>query len=487
MSGVSLAMFRFLGRHAVLWTIGLLAAVVLGPLTVFLPLAGALAFAALALLAACAAHIRATRLTARCDVLSREVDALSKRLLRAEALAAAPVRPDPGRAGLVADVEELSVEIGLLSGIVRDLTAVVTAQDEEVARLKSAARAPRPVPAAAPPPVAAPVAAPAPAVPPDIPAPAAPSVHQPPFQLPLQAAIPVISRALPAAIPAEPVPTRPLPARGSVPDEALIAAFEGRGLEVHLQPVVTLPQRKVVAYEALARLRAGPDLVPPALFLPVLERHGRTTELDRRMLQSTLTIARHLGGRGSEASVTYGLSPLSLFEPGFLRWLGRLVADEQSLGGRIVLALPQASWRGLDTEQATALAALRGKLGFTLDRPEDLRFDAAALAARGVGQIKVPAALLLRPERGDLADIAPEDLVTALARSGIRLVACEVEAEGDVPDLIDLDVVLAQGTAFAAARPVRAEVLAEPPAAEPDPEPEPPQRRPFRSFLRRAG
>ncbi|MBE7244583.1 MAG: EAL domain-containing protein, partial [Actinomycetospora chiangmaiensis] len=256
-------------------------------------------------------------------------------------------------------------------------------------------------------------------------------------------------------------------------------------LEIHLQPVVTLPQRKVVAYEALARLRAGTDLLVPEDFLPVLERHGRTTELDRRMLQRAATVARHLGSRGSEASVTYGLSPLSLYEPGFLRWLARLVGDESGLAGRLVLALPQASWRSLDPEQANALAALRGKVGFALDRPQDLRFDGIALARVGVGQVKVPAGLLLRPDRPDLADIAVEDLVTALARAGIRLVAQAVEAEGEVPDLIDLDVALAQGSVFAAPRPVRADVLAAPPTAEP-PEPEPPQRRPFRSFLRRA-
>ncbi|MFC6773525.1 EAL domain-containing protein [Methylobacterium gregans] len=253
--------------------------------------------------------------------------------------------------------------------------------------------------------------------------------------------------------------------------------------------MVTLPQRKVVAYEALARLRAGAELLAPEDFLPVLERHGRTTELDRRMLQRAATVARHLAGRGSEASVTYGLSPLSLYEPGFLRWFARLVDEESGLAGRLVLALPQASWRSLDAEQASALAGLRGKVGFALDRPQDLRFDGVALARAGVGQVKVPAGLLLRPERPDLADIAVEDLVTALARAGIRLVAQAVEAEGDVPDLIDLDVALAQGSVFAAPRPVRADVLAAPPseAGPPQPpEPEPPQRRPFRSFLRRA-
>jgi cyclic-di-GMP phosphodiesterase TipF (flagellum assembly factor) len=75
-----------------------------------------------------------------------------------------------------------------------------------------------------------------------------------------------------------------------------------------------------------------------------------------------------------------------------------------------------------------------------------------------------------------------------------------VEAEEMVPDLIDLDVPLAQGFVFAAPRAVRPEVLAAPaaeappaPAAPEPPEPDPPpapsreERRSFRDFLRRAG
>ncbi len=257
---------------------------------------------------------------------------------------------------------------------------------------------------------------------------------------------------------------------------------------------MTLPQRKVVSYEALPRLKVGSEILDPETFLPVLERHGRTTALDRRMLQRVATIARHLQGRGSSAAVGYGLTPHSLFEPGFLRSLGRLVSDGPDLAGRVVLALPQTSWRNLDAEQAALLAGLKGRIGFVMDRPIDLRFDAVALAERGIGQVKVQAVQLLRPlPREATPEIALEDLVASLARAGIRLVATGVESESEVPDLIDLDVPLAQGPVFAAPRAVRAEVLSEasapaptpPPSPDPPPNP-PPQRRPFRDFLRRA-
>ncbi|WP_457107822.1 EAL domain-containing protein [Methylobacterium sp. P5_C11] len=485
-------MVPVLGRYAGLLTVGLLGLVVFGPLAVFLPLWSALALGVVAAVAGGLALTRIAALKARCEKLSGEVDLLSRRLLKVETTAAAAQpRPESAEATLWAQIEELTVEFGLLSGIVRDLTTVVSTQDAAIAGLEArpeiqAAQAPRiqagPAPAAEPIAAASPLR---PQGPPTI-------AEQVPPAAPPDATDRRAAPVAPAG-PARPIPPRPIPPRpvAAVQDEAeIIRAFEGDGLEIHLQPVVTLPQRKVVAYEALARLRIGGPGAPPAepdAFLPVLERYGRTTELDRRMLQRATIVARHLARRGSETLLTYGLSPLSLFEPGLLRELARTAADDPALAG-LTLALPQESWRRLDAGQRGLLAPLQGRIGFSLDRPDDLRFDAAELAALGIGQVKVPAEMLLRPglARGNLSDIAVEDTAPALARAGIRLVATGVADEADVPDLIDLDVPFAQGTAFAAPRPVRAEVLAaSPPEGPTPPEPEP-ERRPFRSVLRRA-
>ncbi|SDN34242.1 cyclic-di-GMP phosphodiesterase, flagellum assembly factor TipF [Methylobacterium phyllostachyos] len=483
-------MVPVLGRYAGLLTVALLGLVVFGPLAVFLPLWSALTLGAAAAAGSGLALSRIAALKARCEKLSGEVDLLSRRLLKVETGAAQP-RPETGEPALRAQIEELTVEFGLLSGIVRDLTNVVSTQDAEIAGLKA-----RPEPAPAPPAAipalvaAAPVAAPVPTA-------AAPlsdwTQAAPPPRSPLP---PAAAAVPPRPIPPQPVSVRPIPpprpAQDPEREADIIRAFEGDGLEIHLQPVVSLPQRKVVAYEALARLRIeGRDpaaAAEPDAFLPVLERQGRTTELDRRMLQRAAVVVRHLARRGSDTLLTYGLSPLSLFEPSLLRDLGRMVVEDPALAG-LVIALPQASWRSLDAGQRGLLAPMRGRIGFSLDRPDDLRFDPLELAALGIGQVKVPAEMLLRPEEASrsLSDIAVEDTAAALARAGIRLVATGISDEADIPDLIDLDVAFAQGAAFAAPRPVRAEVLtALPPEAPPPPTEPGPERRSFRSVLRRA-
>lgn len=484
-------MARTIGLRGGLWTIGLAGLLIVLPLSIVAPLAGALGLGSLGLMAAILTAIvqqrRAARLTVSQENLSSEIGVLSQRLLKAEAAitvaaravltrtdapATLPQTSGPDTEALAVGVEEVTREIGLLSGIVRELAAVVATQEAEIGRLtteREAAPAPPPKPVAA-------VASELTAGPRSVPA----------RQLTPE---PVVAFKPPAFATADRDPAR---------EAALVEAFDADGLEVWLQPVVTLPQRKVVSYEALARLKLGSEILAPDAFLAVLERHGRTTALDRRMIRSSAVIARHLQGRGSNATVTYGLSPLSLFEPDFLRSLVGLVSGDADLAGRVAVALPQASWRSLDPEQVAVLGALRGRIGFGLDRPTDLRFDVGLLAERGVSQIKVPTSLLLRPPSRDaVSDIAIEDLVASLGRAGIRIVATQVEREGEVPDLIDLDVPLAQGAVFAGPKAVRAEVFAEtqqalaraPAGAEAEAQPagEPPQqRRAFRDFLRRA-
>ena len=493
------------------WILGLIGVLVLVPLALVAPLAAACAVSGLGLTGGLLLWRRLSALNTAQDMVSKEIGVLSQRLVKLESVAAALVQtrmqgspaaqsPAPPSdeamksldARLAAGIEEVTAEIGILSGIVRELAAVVAAQDGDIDRLKAQTQAQvltQPHARVSP---QAQQAAARPAAP--SPRPAASAAQPEPAQTPPVTSEPAAPmRLVPRTTPPAP---RQLDSFGTAADEApVIEAFDGAGLEVYLQPIVSLPQRKVVSYEAMPRLKVGGIVLTPETFLPALERHGRTTALDRRMLQQVAVIARHLQGRGSPASVCYSLSPQSLFEPGFLRSLGRLVSEGPELAGRVVIALPQASWRSLDAEQAALLAGLRGRIGFVMDRPIDLRFDPTNLAERGITQVKVAASLLLRPlNREAMPDIALEDLVASLIRAGIRLVATGVESEIEVPDLIDLDVPLAQGGAFAAPRAVRAEVLtappetAPPPPPSPDPPPNPPpQRRPFRDFLRRAG
>ncbi|QRM28611.1 EAL domain-containing protein [Microvirga sp. VF16] len=251
-------------------------------------------------------------------------------------------------------------------------------------------------------------------------------------------------------------------------------AFEADRIELHLQPVVSLPQGKIRFYEALARLRlADETLLSPSEFLPILECSGRASDFDRRVLIRSMAIARHLVARGSEAIVSVNLTAHSIAEPGFLWSLAGLFDTSPDLLGKIVLEMTQHSWRHLDADHRAALATLRERgVPFSLDRAADLRFDPEALADLGVRFMKLPADLLISvAEQSDGRYAGPEldvrDFASALRRQGIRLIAERVEEDEMVPKLCDLGVPLAQGFVFAAPRPIKPEIAGEQTASRP--------------------
>ncbi len=256
--------------------------------------------------------MRASRLAARCDKLSSEVDVLSQRLVHIETVARAiaeqqvraadagnapPDRLLPDTSHLSAGIEEVTAEIGLLSGIVRELAAVVAAQDGEIAGSERARPLRRP--------------------------PCRPGNRSParrPFRWPRR-----VEPAIPPWTPR--IPGRTTAPRDPDREAALLGAFDAQGLEIHLQPIVSLPQRKVASYEALARLRVAGEVVARRSSSPCWSVTGgppiSTAHAAARCHHRPASgRARQPGGGG------YGLSPRSLFEPGFLRSLGRLVEGE---------------------------------------------------------------------------------------------------------------------------------------------------------------
>ncbi len=390
------------------------------------------------------------------------------------------------------NVAELTAEIGLLGGLMRDLAETVSAHDRAIETLNQARLAPPtvivqkvPVPVPAPPaaaPQPAPVTAPpvlSPAAPP--PAPAAPDWAAGSWPV------------------ADVRPAPPPPAFDREPPEdprtdAILAACMDDRAEIHLQPIVTLPQRRVRMYECLGRLRLGEsELMMPAEFLPVLERRNMAAAFDERTIRRALVIARHLAGRGSDALVCCNLSRAAIIAPGFLRGIARILADHPDVAGRLVVEVSQQVIRQLDAERLGALGEVTAAgAGLTIDHVVDFRFDPPSLADRGVRYIKIPARMLLGVE-AHRADIDIADLAALLDRAGIQLIVEQVESEDMVRDILDFDIPLAQGFVFAVPRLVRNDVYQAGPVQAEEPEvavvettAPAAERKPFRAFLRRA-
>ncbi|HKU06869.1 MAG TPA: EAL domain-containing protein [Bradyrhizobium sp.] len=293
---------------------------------------------------------------------------------------------------------------------------------------------------------------------------AGPPAAPPPPGRPEQNAVPETARPVAAteasAAPPAAAQSASAPSRSQTQLIAAVKnAIEENRLDIYLQPMVTLPQRKVRYYEAVTRLRDDKDHVLVAEdFIATAESAGLIGRIDHAVMLRCVQVLRRLMVRNKEVGVFCNVSATTLSNPThFAQCLDFLEAN-RALATSFVLEFKQATIRKLGPAETENLAALSQRgYRFSIDHVTDLRFEPRELADRGVRFIKVPASLLLDPKQSSTSDIHPSDLSDLLGRFGIDLIAEKIEGERAVVDLLDFDVRFGQGFLFAPPRPLRPE------------------------------
>jgi cyclic-di-GMP phosphodiesterase TipF (flagellum assembly factor) len=251
---------------------------------------------------------------------------------------------------------------------------------------------------------------------------------------------------------------------------AIKGAIEANRLDIYLQPMVTLPQRKVRFYEAVTRLRDDNDQILTAEdFIGTAEAAGLMGRIDHMVLLRCVQVLRRLMVRNKEVGVFCNVAAATLASrETFAPCLDFLDAN-RALAASLVLEFKHGTLRNLGPVEAEHLAALAQRgYRFSIDHVSDLRIEPRELADRGVRFIKVPASLLLDQRKTSASDIHPSDLSDLLGRFGIDLIAERIEGERAVVDLLDYDVRFGQGFLFAAPRPLRPETSSATGAADKD-------------------
>jgi cyclic-di-GMP phosphodiesterase TipF (flagellum assembly factor) len=236
-------------------------------------------------------------------------------------------------------------------------------------------------------------------------------------------------------------------------------AIEANRIDIYLQPMVTLPQRKVRFYEAVTRLRDDRDQILTAEdFIGTAEAAGLMGRIDHMVMLRCVQVLRRLMVRNKEVGVFCNVAAATLGNPAIFAQCLDFLEANRALAPSFVLEFKQSTFRNLGPTETEHLAALAQRgYRFSIDHVTDLRIEPRDLADRGVRFIKVPASLLLDQRQTSASDIHPSDLSDLLGRFGIDLVAERIEGERAVVDLLDFDVRFGQGFLFAAPRPLRPE------------------------------
>jgi cyclic-di-GMP phosphodiesterase TipF (flagellum assembly factor) len=238
-------------------------------------------------------------------------------------------------------------------------------------------------------------------------------------------------------------------------------AIDANRIDLYLQPIVTLPQRKVRYYEAMSRLRTEKgDVVPAADFIAQAESAGLMPRIDNLVIFRCVQVVRRLLMKNREIGLFCNLAGSTLTDSAVFQQVLEFMDANRAIAPSLVLEFTQSALRAAGPMENESLAALAERgFRFSLDNVTDLRIEPRELASRGFRFIKVPAALLLNRSGAAATDIHPADMSDLLGRFGIDLIAEKIESEGSVVDLLDCDVRYGQGFLFSPPRPVRAEAL----------------------------
>ncbi|HEX8570565.1 MAG TPA: EAL domain-containing protein [Caulobacteraceae bacterium] len=271
-----------------------------------------------------------------------------------------------------------------------------------------------------------------------------------------------------------------LPAARLSPQEILLqtvrdALAENR-VDLYLQPVMSLPQRRTVFYESFSRLRdASGRVMMPAEYLPAAEPEGLVSAIDNLLLFRCVQIVRKLAKQDRKVAIFCNISLRSLSDETFFPQFLEFLSENRDLAGALIFELGQAAFLARGATEARNMAKL-ADLGyrFSLDKVTDLQLDLIDLSRADVKFVKVAATVLaeqLAEVNGRLTlkafrDLEAADFATMARRYGVEIIAEKIEEEREVIGVLELDVRYGQGHLFGEPRAIRDQVLAEtaPPA-----------------------
>lgn len=232
--------------------------------------------------------------------------------------------------------------------------------------------------------------------------------------------------------------------------EVVREGLRNNRVELFVQPVVSLPQRKRRHYECFSRIRGEDDaILTPDQYMSVAEREGLMNAVDNMLLFRGVQLVRRLQKAQSDASLFINVSEHTLADTRFLREFVAFMSSNRDLAPHLVFEFTQQS---VNRHSADSLAELDrlGKMGFRLsmDQVSALDFDVADLRRLHIRFLKIEAGRLLDQTRAATNRLDIRAFKHALDEQAIDLIVEKIESEQVLLELLDMPVDFGQGYLF---------------------------------------
>jgi cyclic-di-GMP phosphodiesterase TipF (flagellum assembly factor) len=260
-----------------------------------------------------------------------------------------------------------------------------------------------------------------------------------------------------------PPATPPREADPAIPLEMLRQAIADNRLIHHIQPVVTLPQRRPQGYDLVPRLMMEDgDLADRADFMPRRGGEDVIRQIEGAGLVEAITICRRARTGGQPITLYIPLSRATLGDSAASEQLIVSLEANRAIAPGLIFVIGEPDWQSLTTgERAIADAVAKKGAGFSIANVRSLRVDVAELAAQGVRSLRIDAARFIE-EPEVFTDFHASDIANYVARFDVKLLGTGIASERQIVELLEDGITLVQGPYIAAAGPVRPDLVTEP-------------------------
>jgi cyclic-di-GMP phosphodiesterase TipF (flagellum assembly factor) len=236
-------------------------------------------------------------------------------------------------------------------------------------------------------------------------------------------------------------------------DEGVILDIVREGLrrdrvDLYLQPIVSLPQRKQRYFECFSRIRAADGtMLLPDQYIETARASGLTRAIDNMLLFRCVQLLRRTERYNYATAFFCNVTPHTIGDRTFFEEFISYLENCPDLAPSLVFEFSQDEFELLGGDIATDMKRLsESGYRFSLDQVSEMKFDVAALSARNFQFVKVDAAMIL-----EQAKVNPE-MVRATKRAlddaGIDLIVEKIETEQMLVELSDYRIDFGQGYLF---------------------------------------
>lgn len=223
-------------------------------------------------------------------------------------------------------------------------------------------------------------------------------------------------------------------------------------IEVLLQPVVSLPQRKPRFYECFSRLRAEDNsILVPHSYLEVAEHEGLISAVDNALLFRCIQMVRKAKKRHVDIGFFCNVSSASLADENFIESFIEFIEANPELKPWLILEVRE---NALFSQEPKVQEALRkiAKINctFSLDQLESLDLNTGVLKDLGVKFVKIDSDQLVVKNNDEYEKL--QSLRKKLESLRIDVIATKIENEARVKEILDFNVDYGQGYLFSAPR-----------------------------------